>query len=541
MTKTKIKILVVVAALLLCFVSLSYIYSLFYEEQETQFLQYGNSTEMDLMLYMEECKNEQELINAIKENPYGYVDFPIAYAVADQYGNIIYDSRSFLHVKVFNKDHKLLNDISVDIGQYLSTEVLNRYFNFCDKCIDYSPKIKRASLYKDGETYIPVEMEFYNSNGKQKTTIKFTDRYAPNTTFSEESSDGGYCELELSGVDFTWVNNNIDDADNYKVLSQKINDFFDSFEENHRNFDYESSVCDGNLGSNAVLFNERHFKIGEKWYCLYIVTSCNLVKHTLASAEFSSAALIICIRMIVVVLILLWIISGLYRKSKRITRSKEAFVSAAAHELKTPIAVIANNCECILEGVEPQKSMECVNAVYDESKRMSRMVKTLLQYNNLRTDRKIKKVKTDLTALAQRQLEAYIPLIEEKNITLDRGIEPACLAICDGELIGLVMDNYLSNAVKFTPDGGKITVALCKVRGKTRFEVTNSGSDISKEDAPHIWEELYCGDKSRTRKDGSTGMGLAICRVILELHKFSYGFDQIEDGVTFYFAGKSRF
>lgn len=222
-------------------------------------------------------------------------------------------------------------------------------------------------------------------------------------------------------------------------------------------------------------------------------------------------------------------------RNRRITKAREAFIAGAAHELKTPLAVISNQCECYLENIAPEKNGEYVNSVYKETKRMSRMVQTLIQFNKLETGSKIKKEAFDINETAHREAGKYSGLIEAKGITLRETFGEKCQVKGNEEMLSLALDNLISNAVFFTPEGGKIEIKTMRDKKKLTVSVYNSGSNIESYGSAHIREELYRGDKARER-NGSTGMGLAICRKIFELHSFRYGFENTEDGVKFYFT-----
>ena len=221
-------------------------------------------------------------------------------------------------------------------------------------------------------------------------------------------------------------------------------------------------------------------------------------------------------------------------KNKPAQLSRIAFTAAAAHELKTPLAVISGECECILERVSPEEELAHVLSIYDETKRMNRLVKTLLQYNRLQSKQKIQKSPASLRELVQAEVKKYEALTAAKSIDLTIDGDDATI-LCDPALMELAIDNFLANAAKYTPVGGSVRIAVTKRENKARFEIFNTGSRIEDSDAPHIWEELYSGDRARNRTDRSAGMGLAVSKVILERHGGTCGFENTSDGVCFYF------
>ena len=132
---------------------------------------------------------------------------------------------------------------------------------------------------------------------------------------------------------------------------------------------------------------------------------------------------------------------------------------------------------------------------------------------------------------AERSCARYREQIEEKKIRIIWDDAENTTAICDEKLIAMVMDNFVSNAVRF-----------CRKNGVIRFtieggsvSVYNDGNQIPTEQMKEIWTPMYKGDNSRKETSGTSGMGLAISAVILKARKAGYGVHNIGEGVEFYF------
>ena len=192
----------------------------------------------------------------------------------------------------------------------------------------------------------------------------------------------------------------------------------------------------------------------------------------------------------------------------------------------------------IVKKVNEDKNDEYVKSIYEESIRMNKLVKNLLQYNSLTMNTDIDKKACDLDRIVKKEIEKYRPLAASKDVGIENLAVEKCSVKCNDELIGLVIDNFLSNAVKFATPKTVIKVSLTRKGKKFKLGIYNKGENISKEEGKELWELLYKGDMSRSRDENSSGMGLAICRQILELHNFKYGFENKEDGVEFYFIAK---
>ena len=169
---------------------------------------------------------------------------------------------------------------------------------------------------------------------------------------------------------------------------------------------------------------------------------------------------------------------------------------------------------------------------------MNRLVQSLLQYSKIASVRKIKKEPCNISEIIQNEAKKYISLINENEIELKIHDNVKSNIKCNAELIALVIDNFISNAVKHTACKGKIIITAEENKKQIKVSVFNEGKQIEEENENSLWDAFYKEDKSRTRKDNSTGMGLAVSKVILEHHKFKYGYYNKENGVEFYFTAK---
>ena len=161
---------------------------------------------------------------------------------------------------------------------------------------------------------------------------------------------------------------------------------------------------------------------------------------------------------------------------------------------------------------------------------MSALVNKLLQFNRISKET-LSKTKFDIKVLAEEEINKYKMLADEHGITIETNLDSKEIN-ADRDLIALVIDNYLSNAVKNTKSGGKIRVEFW---GK-KFSVFNEGNPIDSRISGKIWEVFTRSEENDVIT--SHGMGLATCKKILELHKFKYGYLNRLSGVEFYFEIK---
>ncbi len=197
------------------------------------------------------------------------------------------------------------------------------------------------------------------------------------------------------------------------------------------------------------------------------------------------------------------------------------FVSNVSHELKTPMTTIAGFIDGILDGTIPEEKRDrYLKIVSDEVKRLSRLVKTLLDLSRIDSGKlKVTPVNFDLTEVIGTVLLSFEQRIEAKDIRIT-GLEdcPRMNVTADYDLIGQVCYNLLDNAVKFTNEGGEIRVELRRDEGRTYCTVHNTGVGIPAEEMPHVFERFYKSDKSRSLDKNGVGLGLYIVKTVIGLH-----------------------
>ncbi len=230
----------------------------------------------------------------------------------------------------------------------------------------------------------------------------------------------------------------------------------------------------------------------------------------------------------------------LYKKNQQLQDARTAFTSATAHELKTPLAIIQNQCECIMENVDPEKNPEYISSIYGETRRMNQLVLSFLQYNRLSQMDHIQVAEVNLSDLLREEMTKYETIFESMDVDVDLSIEDGVIVKAEKELLSIAIDNYLSNAAKYsTDDEANVSINLYTDAKGFHFEVSNPCDREAFPDTKEIWSILTKGDASRKRDNGSSGMGLPTTAKILELHKFRYGYElQQDDIVKFYIEGK---
>ena len=201
--------------------------------------------------------------------------------------------------------------------------------------------------------------------------------------------------------------------------------------------------------------------------------------------------------------------------------TRRSFIANVSHELKTPMTTIAGFIDGILDGTIPREQQDkYLHIVSDEVKRLSRLVKSMLDLSRIDSgEMKLNPSQFDITQTVVTTLLTFEQKIDEKEIEI-RGLEDAHPQMVwgDPDLLHQVVYNLFENAVKFTNQGGYISVLITEGIDRTTVVIENSGPGIASEDLPMIFERFYKTDKSRSRDKNGMGLGLYIVRTILKLH-----------------------
>lgn len=214
---------------------------------------------------------------------------------------------------------------------------------------------------------------------------------------------------------------------------------------------------------------------------------------------------------------------------------RQQFVSAASHDLKTPLALIGGYAEAIAQDISPEENARYLAAIEQETDRMNGLVREMLDYTRLDRTDELKNRKTlNLTALVRDVLTEYAPLFEKRHLTAD--IADGVRIRGDETLLRRAVGCLLENAAKYSPENGRVSVRLTNSRNHL-LTVENDCEPIPEDELPRLFEMFYRGDKARDRAGGH-GLGLAILQKILALHGLTCKAENIKGGVRFIVCNK---
>jgi two-component system, OmpR family, sensor kinase len=196
------------------------------------------------------------------------------------------------------------------------------------------------------------------------------------------------------------------------------------------------------------------------------------------------------------------------------------FSADASHELRTPLTIIRGELESITrERALPVRILKRIRSVLDEVERLSKITGALFAMSRLDGgDAIIENLKFDLAELTATTTDQMLLLAQDKNISVDIAAGTAVWVRGDPARMKEVVVNLLSNAINYTPEGGKISVRVAKVQDRALLEIADNGIGIPAAALPHVFERFYRVDKARSRKHGGAGLGLSIVRSICEAH-----------------------
>lgn len=208
---------------------------------------------------------------------------------------------------------------------------------------------------------------------------------------------------------------------------------------------------------------------------------------------------------------------------EKLEQARREFVANVSHELRTPLTTIKSYLEALEDGAleEPQLAGKFVNVARNETERMIRLVTDLLQLSRLDSKQAIiSKETTDVTEMLEEVADRFSFQLEQRMIAIEIDVEKHVDEIMlDRDRIDQVLDNLVSNAIKYTPEGGHIRIhAGRREHAVLEISVQDNGIGIPRKDLSRIFERFYRVDKARSRSMGGTGLGLSIAREIVKAH-----------------------
>jgi signal transduction histidine kinase len=220
---------------------------------------------------------------------------------------------------------------------------------------------------------------------------------------------------------------------------------------------------------------------------------------------------------------------------RRLERLRDAFVAAVSHELRTPLTSISGFVEMLgdEESDLSPAGRNYVKVISRGTARLQRIVEDLLLVAEIEADRlQLVKTATNLGALAAATVEAQLPAAAEREIELVLDAEGPLPLEADAARLAQVLDNLVSNALKYTPPRGRVVVSASESDGSVRLEVADNGIGVPHEELGQLFSRFYRASTATRLAIPGTGLGLVIVRAIVERHGGTVSLDSVENEGT---------
>lgn len=229
-------------------------------------------------------------------------------------------------------------------------------------------------------------------------------------------------------------------------------------------------------------------------------------------------------------------------REREVDRMKTEFVSLVSHELRTPLTSIKGFTEMVLDGDAGEINEEVeeyLGIVHSNADRLVALVNDLLDLSRIESGRiQLKAEPVDLSQLIKVVVATMQPKVQEKEQRLAVSVDPAAANVVgDRDKLVQVLTNYVSNAHKYTQDGGAIRIEVSRQDGLARVAVSDNGHGIAPQDQVRLFTRFYRVDNDMTRDVGGTGLGLSIVKQLIELQGGQVGVHSaLGEGSTFWFT-----
>lgn len=517
MTKRKLQLKIIAIVLALFFCSMVIIFMGCGEILLNNLGHFRSATFSNEIMHNFYESEEKDTVNLHRQITFGHNPVystqskpAFAFALIDKDKNIVFRSESGIWWTMFEPREPGFNYVSIE--EYMTPELKKEILKYQKKANGRRTMFKELELNFDGEKYTPVS---FTLDDQRDDIRKFTFTDLPATHTITDRTAGLYYyihDLDEKSIDHIY----------YERTAEKVNKKI----EEHV---FDDSEGGGGFSSTGEISWNQDYQ----GYAFFYEVEYSYPYEVITSDIFRIFTLYLSVLFAVVTAIILGVASKLYDRQKSLEQSKRAFISAAAHELKTPLAVIQNQCECVIENINPEKNSEYVKSVYDEALRMNSIVMSLLTFNRISDLTEVKKEKCNLSQLVREEIIKYENFAQSKGAEIKEEIEDDVFTDCNSELIAIAVDNYLSNSVKYATGEKNITVTLKKDSRGFIFCVYN---DFDGEmPSADMWNIFTRADKARNSTDNSTGMGLPVNKKIFELHNYRYFHKKTKDGIVFSF------
>ena len=233
-------------------------------------------------------------------------------------------------------------------------------------------------------------------------------------------------------------------------------------------------------------------------------------------------------------------------EQEKVEQERRSFVSNVSHELRTPLTSVKSYTESLIDGAweDEEIAPEFLKVISTETDRMIRMITDLLNLSRMDQGKQdLNREFVSINELVAHIIDRFEMVLKSeqyrnKKYTIERDFTQRTLWVeIDQDKFIQVIDNIMNNAIKYSPDGGKITCKLMETHNSVVISITDEGLGIPRKDVGHVFDRFYRVDKARARSMGGTGLGLAISKEVVQLHGGKIWVTSVENkGSTFFIS-----
>ncbi len=230
------------------------------------------------------------------------------------------------------------------------------------------------------------------------------------------------------------------------------------------------------------------------------------------------------------------------QKQAEMDRMRRDLIAWVGHDLRTPLASVRAILEALGDGMvdDPDTAARYVQTAQRDIRSLSALIDDLFEMAKLDAGGiTLEKVTLPIGDLISDTMESFSELARQRGVTLTGSLAPQTgVVTADVQKLGRVLANLLSNALRYTPEGGTVTVTAHPIGDTVQVEIRDTGAGIPPDDLPRVFEQFYRGDKARSRASGGgAGLGLAIAKRIVEAHGGTISVEsKVGQGTRFYFT-----
>ncbi len=529
MSKRKAKVLTALTVILIYCVSIGILLS---ESLKWSELQFHNMVRYEYLEFKQNLPLSDDT-DALRKAVYDFSQvhdsgvYPMQAAVFALDGTPVVRTESFISFR----DEKTKKTYYLSLKECLSEEDIVRLADFCKEQGTERLSMNCIWFSRTQDGIVPRQIRLKTENPDEHSKVKWQHEYITFLLSGEPYDD--YAVGNASVCFFHWspVGKTTDVEETAEAEYRREAEYRKAHPVNASDELFPDVYMQ--TGDDEIIF------CGDTPYVLYFRCTSEPVSVLIEYSEFVKNAVIFTVIGLILLIVSVTVAGELVEKNRRAEASRRAFIGAAAHELKTPVSIISAECECELDGTPSEEKNAALVSVCEEAGRMRDKINELLEYNRTLSDGPPEVMPENLYGVASAALEKIGSAAARKKIAVINNVPEDTFIKCNAKMTGAVLENFLSNAVKCAPENAVITLNAGKYGKYTEVTVENTGSHIDEEDMPHIWEELYRGDKVRNSADRSAGLGLSICKTLLKAQKMDHGARNTEDGVRFFFRAKT--